>query len=183
VPTRSSFISSDISPWDPADCRATKTVGVVSTLPPQVCGLATFAAALGAAVERDGHVVVNVASVTAPHVAAHQLRGCDYVLLQHEYGIFAGRDGDDVLTLLDDLKVLGIPVIATLHTVLVTPTPHQREVLAGLADRVDRLVVMTRIARDRLIALYPVNPESVVVIAHGATPHTVAGDDAKVEFG
>jgi polysaccharide biosynthesis protein PslF len=158
-----------------------RTVGIVSTFPPQQCGLATFASALGAACVRNGDVVIDVTSNTPPHEAASQLHMCDYVLLQHEYGIFGGEDGDDVLTLLNDLQLLGIPVIVTLHTVLVSPTPHQREVLAGVAARVERVVVMTQIARDRLLALYPVDPEAVVVIAHGATPATPADQYSRVE--
>ncbi len=156
-------------------------IGVSSTLPPQQCGLATFAAALGAAYRRDGHSVVEVASSTSPRQAAQLFRGCDYVLLQHEYGIFGGRDGDDVVTLLNELIVLGIPVIATLHTVLVTPTEHQREVLSAVAMRVDRVVVMTEIARQRLISLYPVDPASVVVIPHGATPPSAPNGAVRLE--
>ena len=37
------------------------------------------------------------------------------VLLQHEYGIFGGRDGDYVLSFAEELAQ---PLVVTLHTVL-----------------------------------------------------------------
>ncbi len=65
----------------------------------------------------------------------------DVVLLQHEYGIFGGRDGEYVLSFAEELAQ---PLVVTLHTVLSEPTPHQargadRAVRAGRArDRDDR---------------------------------------------
>src|SRR5207247_699408 len=53
----------------------------------------------------------------------------DVVIVQHEYGIYGGEDGEDVLRVLELLRV---PAIVVLHTVLTTPTPHQREVLNGV---------------------------------------------------
>ena len=52
------------------------------------------------------------------------------VVVQHEYGIYDGADGDSVV---DVLELLTVPSIVVLHTVLVEPTRHQREVLD--ADR------------------------------------------------
>src|SRR5512135_308349 len=48
------------------------------------------------------------------------------VSLQHEYGIFGGRAGDHILTLLRDLRM---PVVTTLHTVLQEPNADQRRVM------------------------------------------------------
>jgi hypothetical protein len=47
--------------------------------------------------------------------AAMLLSSCDVVVVQHEYGIFGGHDGDEVLSLLSQLSV---PSIVVLHTVL-----------------------------------------------------------------
>src|SRR5688572_7891344 len=49
--------------------------------------------------------------------------GFDVVSLQHEYGIFGGDAGGDIVDLLTRLKM---PVVTTLHTVLAEPTPAQR---------------------------------------------------------
>ena len=52
--------------------------------------------------------------------------------MQHEYGIWGGPDGALVL---DFVRALRTPVVATLHTVLATPTPSQRRILVELVAR------------------------------------------------
>ena len=89
----------------------------------------------------------------------------DVAIIQHEYGIFGGPDGDEVLAVLDAASV---PVIVVLHTVLVEPTAHQREVLEAVVDAADAVVTMTHAARRRLDAGYAVDMAKVSVIPHGA---------------
>jgi len=86
-------------------------------------------------------------------------------IVQHEYGIFGGRDGDDVL---DVLAAVRVPVISVLHTVLTSPTPNQRRVLAGVVAASSVVVTMTQTARQRLLDGWDVDPGKVMVIAHGA---------------
>ena len=45
--------------------------------------------------------------------------GFDVVSLQHEYGIFGGDAGGNIIELLSRLEM---PVVTTLHTVLAKPT-------------------------------------------------------------
>ena len=45
----------------------------------------------------------------------------DVVSLQHEYGIFGGEAGGNIIDLLSRLEM---PVVTTLHTVLAKPTAH-----------------------------------------------------------
>jgi glycosyltransferase involved in cell wall biosynthesis len=85
--------------------------------------------------------------------------------VQHEYGIFGGEDGREVL---DVVSQLDVPVISVLHTVLTNPTRHQHHVLAQLCDVSAALVTMTETARQRLIAGWGVHPSRVSVITHGA---------------
>jgi len=100
-----------------------------------------------------------------PHAAAAVLNRFDVVVIQHEYGIFGGPDGDEVLAVLDLLRV---PVISVLHTVLARPTPHQRLVLERVAEASDAVVVMAEAARARLIDEYAVKPDKITMIPHGA---------------
>jgi len=160
--------------------------GFVSTFPPTQCGLATFAAALRGALlhsTRDEGWVVRlvespamgsgeevVAQLVAGNPASRQqavarLNQCDVVIFQHEYGVYGGRDGGEILPLLDQVAV---PSIAVLHTVLTDPTPHQREVLELVVAKADAVVTMTMAARDRLAAGYAADMTKVCVIAHGA---------------
>ena len=163
-----------------------RMIGMLSTYPPKLCGLATFAAALTNALREAGHRVdvvrindglelptvgqqvaaelVNGSSISLRHAAA-VLSRCESVIVQHEYGIFGGADGDEVLDLLDALTV---PAIVVLHTVPLQPSDHQRSVLEAVCARAAVVVVMTRAANDRLLALYDVDAARVDVISHGA---------------
>lgn len=167
------------------------TIGLLSTYPPTHCGLATFSAALldGLQSTRGAVRVVRVvdapASHLAPEVVAHlvngsaasaraaveQLNAFDAVLLQHEYGIFGGPDGSDVLDIVDALTV---PVIVVLHTVLQTPTARQRHILERLLAAAHVVVTMTETARLRLVQTYGADPARLTVIPHGAIDHGAA---------
>ncbi|NGY63117.1 glycosyltransferase [Lentzea sp. NEAU-D13] len=168
-----------------------RTYGFLSTYPPTQCGLATFTAALlhhltavtpgskGEVVRvlaEPDHEPAAVAGTSVVHqmppgaveAAAEALNRCDVVVVQHEYGIYAGRDGEDVLGVLARLRV---PVIIVLHTVLTTPTPGQRQVLEEVVGYADAVVTMSEAARQRLVDGYTVErPDEVVVIPHGALP-------------
>lgn len=174
-----------------------RRIGMLSTYPPKLCGLATFAAALTHALRDAGHRVdvvrVNDGSDPTPigqqvagelvngseasvRLAAMLLSRCDTVIIQHEYGIFGGPDGDEVLALLDALSV---PAIVVLHTVPLLPSAHQREVLEALCERAARVVVMTESASTRLNELYTVDARRIDVISHGAalpSDHLVTGN-------
>src|SRR3954465_9496981 len=88
----------------------------------------------------------------------------DVVCLQHEYGIFGGPAGSHILGLLRDLRM---PVVTTLHTVLLEPDVDQRRVLTQLADLSARVVVMTEKAETFLKEVYAVSADKIDRIAHG----------------
>ena len=160
--------------------------GFVSTFPPTQCGLATFAASLRAGLVRhpgtEGIVVrlvetpeprpapevvaeVVMGDRAALHRGAARLNQCDIAILQHEYGVYGGADGDEILVLLDALEV---PSIVVLHTVLVTPSRNQRSILEAVVAKADSVVTMSTTARDRLAAGYDVDLRKISIIAHGA---------------
>jgi polysaccharide biosynthesis protein PslF len=105
------------------------------------------------------------------------LSRCDVAIIQHEYGIFGGTDGDEVIDL---LRALEVPAIVVLHTVPLLPTPNQHAVLVAIADLADRVIVMSEAANDRLLASYPVDASKVVTIPHGATPPTAQFDRSDI---
>lgn len=86
------------------------------------------------------------------------------ICVQHEYGIFGGKAGRWILSL---LRKLSAPIIVTLHTVLKNPNSDQRDVICDLADICDRLVVMSRMAVDFLKNIYGVPSGKIVMIPHG----------------
>jgi glycosyltransferase involved in cell wall biosynthesis len=165
----------------------TLTYGLLSTYPPTACGLATFTSALGAGLSARSEVgddCVIVRSVdtpggSPPEVVAELLAGSaasrfhataalndtDVVIIQHEYGIFGGEDGDEIL---DVIEALTVPVIVVLHTVPLEPSVHQRSVLEDVVNASDVAITMTHAARRRLAAGYKVDMTKVSVIPHGA---------------
>ena len=90
--------------------------------------------------------------------------GADMVWIQHEFGIFGGKAGDYVLSLIDRLTV---PVAVAMHTVLAKPDRDQRRVTLALVDRCETIIVMAEAARAILIETYGAEPGQVVVIPHG----------------
>lgn len=175
------------------------SLAIVSTFPPSACGLATFAAALAGGLSnngvsdigvvrcavdslpvRDERVVTTLEPGRANSIkeAAIALNSYDCVFLQHEFGIFGGDDGEDVVRLIDHLDV---PLVTTLHTIPTRPTVHQRSTLERVIAHSDRVVTMTAAARHRLLEFYDVDPFDVVTIPHGATlPPPVAPRPAPV---
>ena len=172
-----------------AQRAAGRTFGMVGTYTPTECGLATFSAALrGALCSSEGEqhqcrvvrlvdepqgdggpeVLVELqrgsAASLAEAVAA--LNQLDVTIVQHEYGIYGGEDGEQVL---DIVRGLEGPTIVVLHTVLDDPSPNQRRILEAMAGSVDALVTMTRTAQRRLRD-YDVDMAKVSVIPHGAHP-------------
>lgn len=92
------------------------------------------------------------------------INSVDLVCLQHEYGIFGGRAGGHILTLLRELRM---PIVTTLHTILHDPNPDQRRVLEEVTALSDRLVVMSERGAEFLQAVYNVSPKKIDFIPHG----------------
>ncbi len=171
------------------------TYALLSTYPPTQCGLATFTAALLTHLPQPGDqvAVVRVLDKPAPctadeiagdlvagsaasaSAAAEILNSFDVVIVQHEYGIYGGPDGQDVISLLEALYV---PVIVVLHTVLARPTWRQRTILDEVIAAASVVVTMTRTARSRLLDIYGTGPEKVVVIPHGAADNRITASSA-----
>jgi glycosyltransferase involved in cell wall biosynthesis len=93
------------------------------------------------------------------------LNEADVVVVQHEYGLYAGPDGDSIVEVLDAIHR---PSVVVAHTVLREPTPRQRAVLESVVAATDAVVVMTEAGRRRLCEGFEVDPDKITVIAHGA---------------
>ncbi len=177
--------------------------GFLSTYPPTRCGLATFTEALASSLVEVGErepTIVRVLDVResgpAPAVfgrvptttelisgnrvsmraSVRALETCDVAIVQHEYGIYGGSDGDEIIPL---LRSLSTPAIVVLHTVLIEPTPHQRNVLDTVCRLAVSVVVMTDNARDILRRTYNVKDSKIRVIPHGVSVPRAASTTAR----
>lgn len=161
------------------------TFGILGTYPPTVCGLATFSAALcgGLSANSADVRVVRVGdgsstsearvigelingSATSVIACSDLLNQNDIAIIQHEYGIYGGVDGDEVVKIIGALRV---PSVVVAHTVLKHPTPHQRAVLEAISALADQVVVMSEAANQRLCVGYDVDPRKITTIPHGVT--------------
>ncbi len=166
-------------------------VGMVGTYPPTECGIATFTRNLRAAIgeqrpEWQLPVVRLLEDEDTPalaEVAASWVRGrprtlegarrtlaeCDVAIVQHEFGIFDGPDGDAVINLVDDLRT---PLVVVFHTILTTPSRRQRRIMTALLRRAALAVTPSSSALERLRATYWA-PRSTLV-PHGASDNFAA---------
>jgi hypothetical protein len=111
-------------------------------------------------------------SAASASAASDLLNQSDVAIIQHEYGIYGGVDGGDVLDVIGGLRV---PSIVIAHTVLRDPSANQRSVLEAVAAAADRVVVMSEAAGRRLGLNFDVDRRKIVTIPHGATvPKTTA---------
>ncbi len=164
-------------------------IAFVGTYPPRRCGIATFTRDLSdAVIATDRRVRATVLAVTdnsctdeAPERVRFEIRqeivggyaraaefvnysDIRLVSIQHEYGIFGGGDGAHIL---DFLSHLHKPAVATLHTVLERPTLSQRGIVQRMAERCERLVVMSQLALDLLEKSYDIPRDITELIPHG----------------
>lgn len=159
--------------------------GVLSTYAPTLCGLARFSAGLSAALSTAGHEVGVVrisdglssandrvvgelldGSESSVAACAAQLNECDVAVIQHHDNIYGGVHGD---SLLEVIAALRVPSVVIVHSVPKSPAPHQRWVLEQIASTVDRVVVLSEVARERLSGDYAVERRKIVAIPHAGT--------------
>jgi hypothetical protein len=163
---------------------------MIGTHLPRQCGIATFTSDLSDAIAGESAaldcfvVAMNDADrryaypervrfeivqrdVTSYRRAADFLNvnGVDVVCVQHEYGIFGGKAGGHLLTLLRELRM---PIVTTLHTLLQEPDPAQRAVMDELTQLSERLVVMTAHGASILHEVHAVPDSKIDGIAPGA---------------
>ena len=166
-----------------------RSIAFVGNYVPRCCGIATFTRDLRTAVAEHlphaGCPVVAMNDGDASYAYPDDVRficvdgepssferaaeylnlaNVDVVSLQHEFGIFGGPAGGNVLGLLRNLRP---PVHTTLHTVLAEPAPDQRRVMAEVIQLSARLGVMTEHGRTLLRTVYGVADERIDVIPHG----------------
>jgi glycosyltransferase involved in cell wall biosynthesis len=114
---------------------------------------------------------------------AHALNDCgvDVVSVQFEPGIWGGDDGAYVL---DFIRALRVPMVATLHNVKAHPTPAERAILIELVGIAESSVVMSQAAADLLTGVYGVDAKRIDIVPHGVSDlPLIAPDTVKPRLG
>ena len=156
---------------------------------PRQCGLATFTSHLHEALSREfldvdffvlamndpgSHYAypsqvrfeLPEADLSAYQWASARLNAdsIDVLSVQHEYGIFGGKAGGYLLSLLRDLQ---IPIVTTLHTILRKPDSDQLAVMNELTQLSQRVVVMSSHGAEILKEVHGVPEKKIDFIPHG----------------
>lgn len=171
---------------------------------PRHCGVATFTTDLSGAIAAEFSdadcmvVAMNDAGkqytypprvrfeVAESDIGAYK-RAADYlnankfdvVSVQHEYGIFGGKAGNYLLTLLRKLRM---PIVTTLHTVLGKPDSLQRRAMNEITRLSKRLVVMSTHGAVLLHNVHGVPEDKIDIIPHGI-PSVPYSSTSKKELG
>ena len=167
-----------------------KRIAIVGNYPPRMCGIATFTSDLSEALaykmpNPENVIVIAMddieegydypervkfeirENVLRDYISATDflnLNQIDMVILQHEYGIFGGKGGVNIIHMLKNLK---IPTITTLHTVLSKPSGEQRAIIKELAKYSQKFVVMSHKAKEILNDIYKIPDSIISIIPHG----------------
>jgi len=164
----------------------------VSTYPPRECGIATYTRSLTKAINvlnplylADIIAIDDEKSGGEPHTYPWEVKNkidqedlqswliaADYinqssaevVVMQHEFGIYGGLQGEYVLPFMERLNK---PILVCLHTVLLEPDSKMRETLKRISERAEAIIVIVNAAGKRLVDEYGVNPNKIVTIPHG----------------
>jgi len=160
----------------------------LSTYLPKQCGIASFSKDLRDNLTRLGEST-SIAAVSDPYytynypdevsyiIKQHELkdyigvanainknRSIDLVIIQHEYGIYGGADGEHLLWFTSNLAK---PYVIVAHTTLPEPSVNQRLVLSNLCQRAAAVIAMTKNSAGLLSRVYEVAPEKLYIIHHG----------------
>lgn len=167
-------------------------IAIITTYPPRECGIATFTQNLIRVLPRttegkkeDTSVLVvamtdKEGAYVYPDIVKYSIReshqkdylkaadfinySADICILQHEFGIFGGKNGVYILPLISRLK---IPLMVTFHTILKNPSFSEKAILTEIGKKADKIVVMSKIAVNFLMDIYQVPRRKITVILHG----------------
>ena len=157
------------------------TILYVCTYPPRECGIATFTRDLTDAMDsrfspyiKSKILAVNNNGMNIynyPKQVKYQISDTDMddyieiakrvndddsiklVCVQHEFGIFGGSWGDNLLAF---LELIDKPVVITLHSVIPNPDEGLKHVVEAISRRVDESIVLTPKAVDILEGFFVV---------------------------
>ena len=173
-------------------------IGIVGTFPPTNCGIASFTYSLFSELqnlescttgvvrlldaEDDLSYLINPKPVISTIRSGNKksiiesvdaLNQMDIAIIQHEFGIYGGQDGSEVLELIARLE---IPSVVVLHTVLVHPTKSQKLIIEQMCALADAVVIMSMVAYARLLDGYEVDSNKINLIPHGARRPRLTGN-------
>ncbi|MBK8551989.1 MAG: glycosyltransferase family 4 protein [Ignavibacteria bacterium] len=93
------------------------------------------------------------------------LSDSDVINIQHEFGLYGGDAGSNILYLINKLNK---PIVTTLHTVLENPSKEELKVLQEIGSRSSYMVVQSQRSFDMLENIAKIPKRKIKYIPHGA---------------
>lgn len=168
----------------------------LSTWPPRSCGIATFAYDLAMAIQKiKPNLSWQVMAIDEPtkkykydkeviykinqQDPQEFIKATDFInksnfdllVIQHEFNLYGKNGGKKIIPF---LKKINKPIVVILHSVPHPQDPNynykkQRlEVIRAMSGLVKKFVVISNIAKIRLIKIYKIDAAKIVVISHGS---------------
>jgi glycosyltransferase involved in cell wall biosynthesis len=175
-----------------------KTLLFVTSFPPRECGIATFAQDLVNALHKNfagklnieicalsesgkpaARMITPVTYTVNPFdiddciALAHKINAnphIDMLCFEHEFGLYGGEYGHNLLAM---LSLLDKPFIVRFHTVLPFPDNKCLKVVSLIGALASKVTVMTQSSADLLTNVYHLPAEKIVHIPHGTHAHVV----------
>lgn len=179
-------------------------IGYVSTYPPDRCGIATFTKDLSTAIEQNPNFqsqIIAIKNETSRGRYSDEKVKCiiedtkissyveaavyvnesdiDVVNLQHEFDMYSGEFGENILEFISNLKK---PLITTFHTVVKNPMEKRKQIVKQISKRSIQVVVMIESAKNLFKEFYDV--DNIKVIPHGIHPiNYISSSEYKKKIG
>ena len=193
------WMKSRFAPLAPVAHGLCPEILFISSYPPRECGIATYTQDLMLAISEkfSSSLSLKVCALEATGVQHTYSKEVKYILktsdlngyedlatklnrdkdlslifLQHEFGLYGGEYGQNLLALLCELNK---PVITTFHTVLPSPNTALKKIVQAIAANSASVVVMTLKSAEILENDYEVPTDKIWVIPHGT--HLVSSFD------
>jgi len=93
------------------------------------------------------------------------LSDSDIINIQHEFGLYGGEAGSNILYLIERLKK---PFVTTLHTILENPSEEQLKIIQGIGELSSYLIVQSSRSLQMLEKTYGISTDKIKYIPHGA---------------
>lgn len=164
---------------------------IISSYPPRECGIATFTNDIVKAVENvfGNSLQVEICALQNEHQYFEYPNEVKYILhkdniesyrsigeeinqrndialvcIQHEFGLYGGENGEDILALMLSINK---PIATVCHTILPNPNEAIKKLVISIANLSIRLIVLTQKSQKILVSDYHIQPSKIEVIPHG----------------
>ena len=173
----------------------------VTTFPPRECGIATFTKDLTDAFDRrlspkiksrilainsNGINIYNYPKKVQLQISDNEIndyietakkinsmKNIKLVCIQHEFGLFGGDYGDNLLAF---LEIIEKPIVITFHSVLPSPNEKLKKVVKAISEKVNEIIVMTPAAVKILQEDYQIETP-IKIIPHGIPTTTLESQE------